>query len=106
MTKENSDIWEDCHVCGKTILKVALKNHLQDYHSWKAASTSSGGRKSRQRDFDEDYDNLHYELKDPVTPPYDVMDGSKYLGYMQRTPYSKFGSYPIHDDYGDESNPD
>jgi hypothetical protein len=32
------------------------------------------------------------------------MDGSKYLGYHRREYQDKrFGSFPMHDDYGDES---
>lgn len=34
----------------------------------------------------------------------DPMDGSKYIGYTAREyESSRYGSYPIHDDYGDES---
>lgn len=34
----------------------------------------------------------------------DPLDGSKYLGYLRREyENSQFGSFPLHDDYGDES---
>ncbi|PAX57190.1 hypothetical protein [Brunnivagina elsteri] len=34
----------------------------------------------------------------------DRMDGSKYIGYTRREREdSRFGSFPVHDDYGDES---
>ncbi len=34
---------------------------------------------------------------------YDVSDGSKGLGHMVRDWDGTFGSFPLHDDYGDES---
>jgi hypothetical protein len=37
----------------------------------------------------------------------DPMDGSKYIGYLDREyEGSRFGTYPLHDDYGDEAWPD
>ncbi|MCX6702706.1 MAG: hypothetical protein NTW60_02470 [Candidatus Wolfebacteria bacterium] len=105
-SNESSNIWQDCHLCGKTILKSALATHLQEFHSCAAASKSSGGSKSSQTDFDEDYEEGDYELKDYVTETHDGMDGSKYCGFPVRDYGSQYGSYPIHDDHGDESGPD
>lgn len=36
----------------------------------------------------------------------DGLDGSKYLGHFRRESSGQFGSYPLHDDYGDESDAD
>jgi hypothetical protein len=108
-SNENLNIWQDCHLCGQTILKSAMANHLWEFHSCAAAATSSSGRKASKTDFDknyEDFDGLDYELKDYVTETYDGMDGSKYWGFPARDYGSQYGSYPIHDDYGDESGPD
>ena len=105
-SNENWNIWQDCHLCGKTILKSAIGKHLQEFHSCSAAATSSSGRKSSQRDFDEDYEERDYELKGYVTASDDGMDGSKNVGFPSRDYGSQYGSYPVHDDYGDESSPD
>ncbi len=38
---------------------------------------------------------------------YEKMFGKKYIGYLRReNNNSKFGSYPLHDDYSEDSNPD
>ena len=54
--KENWNDWQECHACGRTVSRSAFETHLRHYHSCSSATTSSGGRKFRQRDFDEDYD--------------------------------------------------
>jgi hypothetical protein len=108
-SNEDWNIWQDCHLCGKTILKSAMKNHLWEFHSCAAAATSSSGRKASKTDLDEnyeDFDGLDYELKGYVTETYDGMDGSKYCGFPARDCGSQFGSYPVNDDFGDESGPD
>ena len=45
-------------------------------------------------------------MKGYVTASDDGMDGSKYCGSPVRDYGSQYGSYPVHDDYGDESGPD
>lgn len=109
-SNENWNTWQDCHICGQTILKSAMANHLREYHSCAAAATTrSSGRKASQTDFGknyEDFDGPDYELKGYVTASDDGMDGSKYCGFPVRDYGSQYGSYPVHDDYGDESGPD
>jgi hypothetical protein len=108
-SNEKWNIWQDCHLCGQTILKSAMANHLREVHSCAVEAKVSDSRKSLKRDFDknyEDFDGLDYELKGYVTVSDDGMDGSKYCGFPARDYGSQFGSYPVHDDYGDESGPD
>lgn len=103
----NYKFWEECDICGKTILKEALEKHIHEFHWEEEVYTGPNGGKSDQVEFDDSLNNeLDYELEDFVTPLYDGMDGSKNLGFAARDYGSQFGSYPLHDDYGDESGPD
>lgn len=45
------------------------------------------------------------ELGTDYEPDYEVRDGSKYLGHFRRD-HGQFGSFPLHDDYDDESDPE
>jgi ssDNA-binding Zn-finger/Zn-ribbon topoisomerase 1 len=49
-SNENWSIWQDCHLCGQTILKSAMDNHLWEFHSCAAADTSANRKKSDQLD--------------------------------------------------------
>ena len=89
--------------------EIRMANHLWEYHSCSVEGKVSDSRKSLKIDFDdnyEDFDGMDYGLKGYVTETYDGMDGSTYCGFPARDCGSQFGSYPLHDDYGDESGPD
>jgi hypothetical protein len=52
-------------------------------------------------------DDRYHEMDWYQANSYDNLFGKKYIGYLRREDNdSKFGSYPLHDDYSEDSNPD
>lgn len=96
----------ECVICGKFIFKNGFTSHLRNSHPKPKGKPKRGKpRKGKQS-------------KDRVSPPKPVLpnnndplennelDGSKHVGNFRRQSDGKFGSFPLHDDYSDESNAD
>jgi hypothetical protein len=89
-----------CPVCGRKLFSGDLRTHLRQscqarILSKHRKSRNIGGRKNKT-----DHGKAHTEVQGHE------QDGSKGLGFMRRESNGQFGSYPMHDDYSEESNAD
>jgi len=83
--------------CPSLVKSDEVKNHLKKVHDDQQSVVDS-------EEFNDESDNcVDWYACNSV----DRMDGSKYIGYFRRERKdSRFGSFPIHDDYSEESSPD
>jgi len=90
-----------CPVCKKDVYKAKLDFHMRQEHKSKRKSKSNKGATSgvenRLKSTNERSTSQHRD---------DDQDGSKHLSHFRRESSGQFGSYPLHDDYSDESNAD
>jgi hypothetical protein len=86
--------WTVCKWCGEFVDCVNLQEHKRKKcprrHGRPTVNHFPGGPQADREDL--------FHGSDP-------RDGSKYLGWMARE-NGQFGSYPMHDAYGEESGPD
>lgn len=88
-----------CPICKKMIDRAAYNAHVSIAHKTK---------KSKRRGKGKQVDS-HPAKHQHNIPPREFlrdkeMDGSKHLGQHRRESSGQFGSYPLHDDYSDESD--
>lgn len=106
-SKSSTEGWTRCHICNVRLKN--LKRHLRRVHgtsgqidsrsSGNKAGASTSRRKSRTLDTEK---KIQLEaLRQSHDEP---RDGSKNWGFIRRE-NGRFGSHPIFDDYGEESEP-
>ena len=118
--------FEICPICDVDLLNPArFKRHLSEVHHITISSPKSKSTKLIQAKHQMKHDKSQKEIKQQQLPS-DIVpdgqegniaeafrqafdekrDGSKGLGHMRRESDGKFGSFPLHDDYSDESKSD
>jgi len=95
--------WSLCKQCNIKVRPKNLERHLLKIHGIRISKNHLIKGKPnflfKNNKANDDRDSNWYECNNV-----DSIDGSKYLGYLRREyENSQFGSYPLHDDYGDES---
>ncbi len=95
--------WSLCKQCNVEVRPKNLERHLFKIHGIRISKNPlTRGKPNilfKNNDTNDDRDSDWYECNNV-----DSRDGSKYLGYLRREyENSQFGSFPLHDDYGDES---
>ena len=86
-----------CSHCQARVLTSSLSRHLASYHGigvQQRPRTSSNSTGLAERNED--------DAPDSERPDY--LDAAKGWGYLARED-GRYGSYPMHDDYGDEAEP-
>ena len=87
-----------CPKCRCSVRFDRLKNHLKKVHHDQQSVVDSEGSVEFENDESDDYVDWY------ACNSVDRMDGSKYIGYHRREyEDSRFGSFPVHDDYSEES---
>jgi endogenous inhibitor of DNA gyrase (YacG/DUF329 family) len=110
--RSQSRTMTNCPECGVQVREKNLARHLGKVHQ------KQKPQKNRRRDFEQKAprDGTSHERGRSISTKDaaklealrqsldERRDGGKYLGYMSRES-GKFGSLPLYDDYGDESEP-
>ena len=98
-TPVNESGWVTCPVCHGNVTSKRLKKHLNKVHGASSETDKPKPVTPVQRKNQEDIvpESLYQDLSEK-------RDGSKGLGHMRREWDGKFGSFPLHDDYNDESD--
>lgn len=95
-----------CPCCASYVNARRLINHIDQVH---LGGVHCGTRKmhSLYRSNASAQEEPDSSSSSYYAPPRDSRDGSKYIGFTRREyQESRFGSFPIHDDYSEESSPD
>lgn len=123
ITKKEVDI---CPICDADLIYPArFKRHLSEVHHITLSSPKSKSTKLIQTKHQMKHDKNQKQIEQPqlssdIVPDGqegniaeafrqafdEKRDGSKGLGHMRRESDGKFGSFPLHDDYSDESKSD
>jgi uncharacterized C2H2 Zn-finger protein len=114
----NGEYWVSCSVCGKDMKESKWEKHVGKVHPLRNgqratvanSSTTSSARpkkssgQSKRSILDASTGSIRgcQDLREHFE---ETRYGDKYLGQMRREPDGRFGSLPLYDDYGDESNP-
>lgn len=104
----NKKLLVDCPVCKVKVSSKRLNKHLNKVHNAsKKEILNSSGKKVTHNDLPLTTEDKANVLPESFYQDLDEKrDGSKGLGHMRREWDGKFGSFPLHDDYSDESNSD
>ena len=85
-----------CPQCQARVLTSSLSRHLANYHGIGVEPRPTTSSNSTVAKGDED--------GDPDPERDDHLDAAKGWGFLARED-GRYGSYPMHDDYGDEAEP-
>jgi hypothetical protein len=96
-TQKTKNELTTCPDCNVKVRKDRLRRHYNKVHR--------GDKASRQADENQSGKRTSSHIREAFNQSFDEpRDGSKHWGTMRRE-HGRFGSHPIFDDYGDESNP-
>ncbi|MHB0923982.1 MAG: hypothetical protein ACYC3H_08475 [Bellilinea sp.] len=90
-----------CPICKKMIDRAAYNAHVATAHK-----TKKSKRRGKGKQVDSHPANRQHNIPPQEYIKDKEMDGSKHLGHHRRESSGQFGSYPLHDDYSDESDAD
>lgn len=113
-TEQPGKTMVECHICGVLVGANRLRKHMRKVHpsvklsampatavgSPNAQSSRSGERDKGVAGPSGRQDHLEQALRQS---DHESIDGSKYVGFMRREWDGKFGSFPLHDGFDDES---
>lgn len=97
-----------CRVCNARLKAKKLKKHMRKQHPAQVQeprrqeSTSNLKKLKTKRRM---YKKAATKLSDTSKVASDTIDGGKYVGQFRRDINGEFGSYPVYDDYGEDSLP-
>jgi hypothetical protein len=104
---DNCKISKDVYNKKSEYLKITYNNMIEclsDSIGWKGQKYINKALNNGWFEDEDDNDNLDFEPDFYDVNGLEKMDGSKYIGYTRREyEGSRFGSYPGHDDYSEES---
>lgn len=98
--KNNSIPLESCPHCNAQVRHDRIKKHILKVHSDLIKNQEEFEESEEEFEEFEEHDISWEELN-----TYETRFGEKYIGYLRREyDNSRFGSYPLHDDYSEESD--